>query len=51
MDASNEIQVKNYYVLFTQKISEKATKIGPSIGNPSICFIKWELTEKNTFFC
>ena len=41
---------RNYSILFTQKMSEKATNTGPSIGDPSIFFIKWEFTEKTHSF-
>ena len=31
-------------------MSEKATAAGPPIGDPSICFIKLEFTEKTHSF-
>ena len=31
-------------------MSEKAADAGPPIGDPSICSIKWEFTEKTHSF-
>ena len=31
-------------------MSEKITDTGPPIGHPSICFIKWKITEKTHSF-